>query len=531
MLVRLHIFGDPPVSITAVDENLDPRLRAQLLKQKQPPPAQIAARISFGSLSSDVAPLVPADIRFFGGKASNFGLLRRKVPDNSPQAMAFSFDLWETFLGNVNPDSGKTLRQEIRERLGGFEYPPNFGAARVQLEKVRDLIRKKVKFTDAQKDAIIDALLGAGFQSTRMLRFRSSTNVEDTEQLTGAGLYESFSGCIADSTDGNDEGPCQCAAGEPEEKTVLGAIEKVFASFYSENAWLERLRFGVKESKVGMAVLVHENFPDEEELANGVATIKQRRFTNSTEFEVQIVSQLGPVQVTNPSGGAKPEVVSGGQSGVDGQPYLYTQQRSDLVQLGGNVMTFESDYRDLTTLLVKVAQGYAQIFPDKKEFTLDFEFKKMQPGKLWLKQVREVLEPQPRLVTPFLLNHPNEFVIFQGESGDGFAFHRLKSIVALKTASARLSPANAMNPLHVRASHQFVIDDSLQELTNGPTAWPGYSFAAPTPGKHIERWRAGTGQLLRTFQLKTTFPTKVDATVSPAVTQDDFTYTLSAIYR
>jgi len=28
VLVRLHIFGDPPVSITAVDENLDPRLRA-----------------------------------------------------------------------------------------------------------------------------------------------------------------------------------------------------------------------------------------------------------------------------------------------------------------------------------------------------------------------------------------------------------------------------------------------------------------------------------------------------------------------
>jgi hypothetical protein len=431
----------------------------------------------------------------------------------------------------VNPDSGKTLRQEIRERLGGFTYPPDFAAARVQLDEVRTLIRKKVKFTDSQKDAIIAVLLDAGFQSTRMLRFRSSTNVEDTEQLTGAGLYESFSGCIADSTDGNDEGPCQCAGDEPEEKTVLSAIEKVFASFYSENAWLERLRFGVKENQVGMAVLVHENFPDEQELANGVATITRTRGFGSTEFQVQIVTQLGAVDVTNPSGGAKPEVVLGGQSGPDGQPFVYTQQRSDLVQLGANVMTWESDYDDLLGLLVKVAQGYAQIFPAKAEFTLDFEFKKMEPGKLWLKQVREVLAPEPRLVTPFLLNDPGEFVVFQGEGGDAFAYHRLKTVFAAETSNTRLNAAAIAAPLHRNATHRFLIDDTIQELTNGPLGWPGYSFASRSSGKQIERWRVGSGPALRTFQLKSAFPLKVDASVSPALTQNDFTYTLSAIYR
>ena len=38
---------------------------------------------------------------------------------------------------------------------------------------------------------------------------------------------------------------------------------------------VERLRLGVDESQVGMAVLVHYSFPDEIEMANGVATVEK----------------------------------------------------------------------------------------------------------------------------------------------------------------------------------------------------------------------------------------------------------------
>ncbi len=57
---------------------------------------------------------------------------------------------------------------------------------------------------------------------------------------------------------------------------MFKAIRKVFASFYNENAFLERLRLGVDESKVGMALLVHHSFPDDGELANGVAVVRRR---------------------------------------------------------------------------------------------------------------------------------------------------------------------------------------------------------------------------------------------------------------
>ena len=199
VLMRASSTGEFPLRVSAADEDLDPQVRAQILRLKTPPVVQVKRRKHLGALSADAATLMPRDIKFFGGKASNFGLLRRTIPANSPRALAFSFDLWEQYLENVNPDSGLTLREEIDQRLSGFSWPPNFAESSAALAGVREVIRKKVKFTDAQKAAILGALSGAGFQSARMLRFRSSSNAEDTSQFSGAGLYESFNGCIADA--------------------------------------------------------------------------------------------------------------------------------------------------------------------------------------------------------------------------------------------------------------------------------------------------------------------------------------------
>ena len=75
--------------------------------------------------------------------------------------MAFSFDLWEALLANVNPKTGLTLKQEIDARLGGFSYPPDMTLARVKLAEVNTLIRKTVKWTEAQKTQIVNELIAA----------------------------------------------------------------------------------------------------------------------------------------------------------------------------------------------------------------------------------------------------------------------------------------------------------------------------------------------------------------------------------
>lgn len=532
VLVRAATSGAPPLRVSAADPDLDPRVRAQILEHKMPPAVTIKARKPFGALSADVTNLTPRDVKFFGGKAANFGLLRRAIPENSPRALAFSFDLWAQYLENVNPDSGLTLRAEIDQRLGGFTWPPDFPAATAQLQAVREIIRQKIKFTDAQKAAILAALNGIGFESNRMLRFRSSSNAEDTEHLSGAGLYESFNGCIADSTDGNDDGPSHCCTDEVDERPVLRAIEKVFASFYNDNSWLERRRFGIPEAQAGMAVLVHANAPDADELANGVATIKRRGggHTGTPRFGFFLVTQLGAVSVTNPEGGAKPEVISGSQTGARGEPFLFTHQHSDLVPLGGHVMSVESDYRALTRLLVKVAEGYARMFPEKGAFTLDLEFKKMVPGQLLVKQVREIVEPTANLITPILLNEAVELAVYQGESGDAFAYHRLKCLLGLETLNRRMNAEALTAPLHSGALFDFTLQGVRKQLLGGPFAWPGYRFTAPRPGIQTERWTVGNGPARQTFALRTSIPQQVDAVVSPVITQRDFSHRLSALY-
>ncbi|NIP95546.1 MAG: hypothetical protein GWO24_19720, partial [Akkermansiaceae bacterium] len=67
----------------------------------------------------------------------------------------------------------------------------------------------------------------------------------------------------ADDTDGDEIGPSHCDPSKDNERGVFRAMRKVYASFYNLNAFIERLRHGVDESQVGMAILVHYSFPDE----------------------------------------------------------------------------------------------------------------------------------------------------------------------------------------------------------------------------------------------------------------------------
>src|SRR5262249_12130547 len=159
----------------------------------------------------------------------------------------------------------------------------------------------------------------------------------DSEHFTGAGLYDSFSGCLLDDADGDTTGPSRCDPTEPEERGVFRAIQKVYASFYNDNAFLERLRHGVDETKVGMGLLVHHSFPDEEELANGVATMRCWYRPFSFIMSGDLVTQVGAESVTNPDGTSSPEVVNGEHYGSDWGIELDLKQRSSRTPFGAYV--------------------------------------------------------------------------------------------------------------------------------------------------------------------------------------------------
>lgn len=131
-------------------------------------------------------------------------------------------------------------------------------------------------------------LLRARWADTTDLRFRSSTNVEDLAEFTGAGLYTSVGASV-------DEG----------DLALANAIKTVWASVWNPQAFVEREFYRVDQHEVRMGILVHPS--QEDELANGVAlTINQFSDLRPAFY---INSQLGDVSVTNPTGNATPEQI------------------------------------------------------------------------------------------------------------------------------------------------------------------------------------------------------------------------------
>lgn len=519
ILRALENWGASELKAVNLEGQLTPELRRDLLALKAPPRLNLTPVAASGAIHRPADGLRPADIRFVGGKAANFGLLRRAVPANSPSpALAFTFDLWNAFLDQLLP-GGTTLRARIQAELADFAWPPDMARLQSALARIRELFTDTADFSPAQRAAILDALQAGGFMPDRKIRFRSSTNVEDSEQFSGAGLYDSFSGCLADDLDGDADGPSACDPAETRERGVFRALRRVYASFYNDNAFLERLRHGVDESTVGMAVLVHHSTPDEFELANGVATAVISRGTTPGDRAAtfRLVSQPGAFPVTNPEPNGLPEEVQVSLWSTN-DAWLTFVRQSSLLPLGGHVLDWESEYRALVRLLDRAARAYEAEFPAKRQLTLDFEYKKVAPtGELRLKQIREV-PPAASVVPPtgWLFNETNRWGVLQGEFGDVFANHRLKSFWRLQTANLALARSNLTTTFY-RDIEAQVLDAWRPTTVVGELgAFPGFQHRRMEDAV-ADTWTWGDGAARRQFQLRTLLPIEPAARSGPLV--------------
>lgn len=516
------------VVVVDVTGGLGSALREELLATKHLQPLNYVPKRSVRLIATNVHELRPDAVAFVGGKAANYGLLRRTVPGNCDPAIALTLDLWDAYLDQT-VSGGRTLRAEIEARLSGFTQPPDVGRLRPILEGIRGLIRDTAVFTADQQAAILGALVQAGFDPGRKLRFRSSTNVEDGETFTGAGLYDSYSGCLQDDVDGDATGPSACDPLEPSERGVFRAIRKVYASFYNENAFLERLRRGVRENEVGMAVLVHVSYPDESEWANGVVTLSWERSGTFESLNGTVVSQVGAESITNPDSAARPEVVDFYQS--FGSTSVALRERSGRVPLGGSVMTWESDYQKLVQLLGIVVKGYSAQYPKLTAFRLDFEYKKIAPGKLIVKQVRRLPDVDSTPVTGFLLSGEIRLAVEEGEHSDVFAKHRLKSDLTVAVAAVRLNDATLAKTFYSDGRIAIRIGGIPVVLSNGISAWPGFAHQWSSANSETrDRWRMGEGPLQRDLTLVTGFTRSMKPPTAPWIRLEDCRFRLEANY-
>ena len=330
-------------------------------------------------------------------------------------------------------------------------------------------------FSETQKTAILGAL--SGFPTNELLRFRSSTNVEDSEHFVGAGLYSSYSGCVLDDTDGGEDGPSHCDPSNENERGVFRAMRKVYASFYNTNAFVERLRHGVDESQVGMAILVHPSYPEEIEAANGVAIAQ-------AGSPLMMVSQRGAVSVTNPVDGQLPEIVTF----PNGEPRLDRRTQID-PQLGYSVMEWRDDYRALRDVMDGLKQAYVDDGGEGASF--DIEYKKLADDSLVVKQFRVI--PDEVDITP-------EFYISVGDSAQFeiskgvdlqsasvpsvFSKHRLKASLELETVSRVLDEEGLSTPFFT-LDLQVLEGTEFTRYSGDPLALPGATYEVLHGGQSV----------------------------------------------
>jgi len=305
--------------------------------------------------------------KFAGYKASNFSVLFQlskkhdfKVPEC---AFVIPFYFYNQHIQNSN------AKHLIDSLIVGKDKIHSSDSLKLILKNIRKAINS------APLDTVLLNSINrkvANSNWTRM-RFRSSTNAEDAEGFSGAGLYTSKTGILNDN-----------------KKTFEKAIKEVWASLWSLEAYSEREYYNIDHKVVYMGILVHRSFPNEE--VNGVAITKNLYRSDNYGFVVN--AQLGNESVVKP------------KQGVVSDQFICYPNTADNIYKNKNtvdiitqsslnddklVMT-EIEIQNLANQLELIKKYFiSHTFTSKSylDFGLDVEFKlEGEKRELYIKQVR-----------------------------------------------------------------------------------------------------------------------------------------------
>ncbi len=305
----------------------------------------------------------------FGGKASHFGGLTEITSMPIPYPKGFVIPIYYFF--QFMEQNGFDLRLDAMLADPAFTGDPaTRELALINLQN--DMLAAPV---DNAFTALLVEKLSTDFPDKRM-KFRSSTNAEDLDGFTGAGLYTSASGALGDPS-----------------RPVLDAVRTVWASVFRFRAFEERSYRSISHREVGMAVLVNYSYPSED--ANGVAITSNIFDPTGVEPGLYINVQRGETSVVLP-----PEGVSSDQfvylSDLPGQPIVYIAH-SSLVRPGTSVLT-RTQVEQLGQALTAIHNFFAPVYgPNTPDhfYGMDVEFKfntdpldPTRTSKLVIKQAR-----------------------------------------------------------------------------------------------------------------------------------------------
>ena len=297
------------------------------------------------TLSEALKKAIPA----FGGKTSHFAGFPHMDSTKLRYPKAFGIPVYHYL---------KFMRQNgFSARVDSLLGDPAFKGDPATRDKALKALRDAMLTApvDSAFTAELLAKLDAYFPGIDRIRFRSSTNAEDLDGFTGAGLYDSKTGSKTDSQD-----------------PILRAIRQVWASVWYFRAYEERSYRNIDHRAVGMALLVTPAFGTE--LANGVAITANPFDPAGLEPGFYINAQLGEAPVVSPDAGVLADQFLYHYD-MPGQPIVYIAN-STLIDSGKTVLTSSQIY-SLGTALKEIHRFYQTAYGKdaSKWYAMDTEFK------------------------------------------------------------------------------------------------------------------------------------------------------------
>ena len=315
-------------------------------------------------LGGALAAAIPA----FGGKASHYSAFPHMDSTKVPYFKGFGIPVYYYWQFMKQNGFDKQVVQMLADTL--FQSDPAIRSAR--LKALRDSMM--VAPVDASFMSMLNAKLQKNYPNVRM-RFRSSTNAEDLNGFTGAGLYTSKTG------DPNDP-----------KHSVIDAVREVWSSVWFFRAFEERSYRNIDHLTVGMAMLVIRAFPDEE--ATGVAITNNPYNESGLEPAFYINVQYGGTSVVLPDASVTTDQFLYYYY-MTGQPIAYLGH-SNLISKDSTVLTVEQIH-SLGVALDEIQRFFQPLYGGNtnKWWAMDTEFKFDQSldnpnGKpvLYMKQCR-----------------------------------------------------------------------------------------------------------------------------------------------
>lgn len=355
--VCFNVYGDT-LLLNVVDKIDNPRTNQKQIKLKYN--LEVDSLVGVEYLDKNA-------FKYAGFKACNFGILFQlgkkhdfKVPEG---AFVIPFYFYNQHINN------SAAKQLISNLLNNKNTIDNSDTLKSILKEIRKAIRS-TPIDSVLLNSINHKVAGCNLTT---MRFRSSTNAEDADGFSGAGLYTSQTGILND-----------------DKKSFEKAIKKVWASLWSFEAYSEREYYNIDHKAAYMGILVHRSFPSEK--VNGVAITKNLYRPGNYGFVVN--AQLGDESVVKPKQGVvcdqfvcypnDANIIYKGKNAVD----IITQSNLNNNKL---VMT-EPEIQILADKLEIIKKYFiSHTFTSKSylDFGLDVEFKLDGDNReLYIKQVR-----------------------------------------------------------------------------------------------------------------------------------------------